>query len=253
MEIWKFLNGNVAFVDADGNYERVIQQTGVHIEKTLDEIGLIIHQVGYPDLYIKTADVTSTQVLPAAAIAFTGDTIDLFALLSNDFFVLPTGTGTAAGVSYDNTGTDLAATTVQAAITELATEWTITEVDIPSGVAATSGILGMGTVPIELLPAAGAGNYYLIDIIALESTGADYTLAANLLLSCDPYGNGLAEITNFLLTDGVNQVSFISAGDFTQALPLNQSLILSTVGNVDPTAGVGTLKVKIKYKTVIFG
>ena len=108
----------------------------------------------------------------------------------------------------------------------------------------------MGTNPVQLLPAVGANAYYDWKLI-IESTGSDYTLAANLLIDCQPYGNGLVEITPFLITDGVNQTFEVNSA--TQSQPLNQSINITTVGSVDPTGGTGTLRVKIYHKTITFG
>jgi len=70
MIISNVVNGNVAFFDASGEDERVIQQTGVQLNKTLDDKGVIIQQAGYSNVTVLTEDVTAYQILPAAAVPF---------------------------------------------------------------------------------------------------------------------------------------------------------------------------------------
>lgn len=134
---------------------------------------------------------------------------------------------------------------LEATVNALPAAPTTTVVNISS-----AQILAMGTSPIQLLPAAGANNYYDWKLI-LESTGSDYTLAANLSIDCQPYGNGLVEITPYLITDTVNQTFEINSA--TQSQPLNQSINLTTVGAVDPTGGTGTIRAIITYTVRTFG
>jgi hypothetical protein len=85
MKIIKQLNGNVHITDDSGNIERVMnnQPTILWVNDNND-----LHIVQQNDRYenIDVADVSATQILPAAEIAFTGTVQDLLTLLSGSFF-----------------------------------------------------------------------------------------------------------------------------------------------------------------------
>lgn len=148
------------------------------------------------------------------------------------------------------------------------------EVDVPVGVAATSGILGLGSVPIELLPAGGANTYYEYKGVIEYSggtTGYVYTgngsaivvgnyntfagtyiqnniieQTQNLIANFSSYGTANDEFVGEPLPSNTESVS-------SYPLALNESVQMFTWDGVDPTTGDGTIKVKIWYTLRTFG
>mgnify|MGYP003669847047 CR=1 FL=1 len=139
---------------------------------------------------------------------------------------------------------------------------TYLEVDIPMGVAGVSGILGMGTVPIELLPALATGNYYQF-VITLEYTHniTSYTNVSSYLYIDAPYqifnesliGNNLNRVItlNSEVPDAIDTVENITFKYPT--VPTPKAVSLGTYDSADPTLGDGTLKAKIWYTVRTFG
>ena len=87
----KLTNGNVLITTDGGDTVKLIQDTGVQVEV----IGALqdtiqISQFGYPIYVIPAADVSATEVQPAAPIAFAGTASQLVDLLAADFFVIDT-------------------------------------------------------------------------------------------------------------------------------------------------------------------
>ena len=139
-----------------------------------------------------------------------------------------------------------------------ATGYTETIVNISS-----AQILAMGSSPIELLPAAGAGKYYDIEKIILEYTHVTtgYTGSYFIIKDSDGYLNhGLYNFTQesantvVVINDIIEYWSIgASPTDFHRGyFILNKSLLL-THNATDPTGGDGTLRVKIYHKTITFG
>lgn len=138
-------------------------------------------------------------------------------------------------------------------------------VNIPVGVAATSGILGMGTVPIELLPAPAAGTYYDWEV-RLEHTHVTtgYTLTGDIYVC-----GGLASYYGAYLSNwasgGSNQwvimrpspdfLGTVGADDYPtySGQGLADSLVLTTLNGTDPTLGDGTWRAIITYTVRTFG
>jgi hypothetical protein len=143
-------------------------------------------------------------------------------------------------------------------------EYTETIVNISS-----AQILSMGTTPIELLPAPGAGKYYDIDKIVLESNGTvAYTIASDAYLYIS---EGMtffldAAILVDYVASGVPLYSIISSRSIEDLTPdgeyrysynaINRAVNLeyyTDSGATNPTTGNGTLRVKIYHKTITFG
>lgn len=144
---------------------------------------------------------------------------------------------------------------------------TTVEVDITS-----AQILNMGSSPIELLPAAGAGKYYEFKII-LEFTNCD-TYTGNSCLYIDNGGgdcykafydwNEVAvnvaeihshELGNIDVSDpDVGAASYLvkRIGRLTNTR-INKPLTLTTWDLADPTLGTGTIRAIITYTTRTFG
>jgi hypothetical protein len=126
-----------------------------------------------------------------------------------------------------------------------------------------TGILSMGTSPIELLPNAGVGKYYDIDKIILEyQYGTAQYVSPDLVMTSS--GTTWAFIYsqyNFLSGDQdfwtkvVQPCEYNSTDQITVSYSelLNKNLLLTTYTEVNPTGGDGRLRVKIYYKTNTFG
>lgn len=129
---------------------------------------------------------------------------------------------------------------------------TTVEVDITS-----AQILAMGSTPIELLPAPGAGKYYDIEEIILEYTYGT-TAYGNLPQPMPSMGNFYSEIVVGFLTNTNNDAVIIrdfgreSIGVYQNNI-INQSLTLGDFNASNPTLGDGTLRAIITYTTKTFG
>ena len=121
INIVKLLNGNVAIYDnTSGDF--LFSLSPVIIEMHCDTNGnLRVVQNNDNFEFFDPSLVANTQVLPAAAIAFSGSCADLADILATDFFFELTETINAIDVNYDNSVSGLVSTNVQNAIDELAT------------------------------------------------------------------------------------------------------------------------------------
>jgi hypothetical protein len=120
-------------------------------------------------------------------------------------------------------------------------------------------ILAMGTSPIELLPAAGAGKYYDIDKVVIEYTHVSTAYTSNYIMLINDGGNPLSysqfSNSNSFVELTLNQtfVDVVEGVGLSQMNTLNQALVLTTYDGVSPTLGDGTMRVKIYHKTITFG
>lgn len=135
-------------------------------------------------------------------------------------------------------------------------EYTETIVNISS-----AQILAMGTTPIELLPAPGAGIYYDIDKIILEYTHntTPYSITSDFIFiamlgNININTSFLQGTSNYVYVTRWSTYFDINDGGFAVTPPsgINQNLRISTDGTVSG-AGNGTLRVKIYHKTITFG
>lgn len=130
-------------------------------------------------------------------------------------------------------------------------------------------ILAMGTTPIELLPAAGAGKYYEIEKVRFEYTHntTNYTITDDTpgIIITDSLGYASKAIdqyffgyeNTYIVWDGEfetfnNQIPN-TAGISMSMRPLNSDLILSLPAGATIADGDGTLQVIITYTTRTFG
>lgn len=139
------------------------------------------------------------------------------------------------------------------------------EIAVPIGVAATSGILGMGSVPVDLLPAPGANKYYKYHgVIEYTHDTTAYVLAANDAIVVGSYSNYSGTyIQENLIANPNSAVAFFSGGnasdEFTAGTDsayetiLNDPLQMFTWNAADPTTGNGTMLVKIWYEIKTMG
>lgn len=133
-------------------------------------------------------------------------------------------------------------------ITEVS-EYTYLEVPISA-----AKILTLKATPVEILPPAGANQYYLVDKISLE-----------YIFNTDGYSVGLGDTLQFEASISSGAVWSTSVGVLTNTedavcynaaigsnILENEGLVLKTK-TADPTAGNSTLLVKIWYKVQTFG
>ena len=93
IDIVKLANGNVAIYDStSGDFINSLSPDSVEIECNVNGSVKVVQDNGSVE-YIDPATVQNTEVVPAAAIPFTGDCADLAALLSSDFFFVVSGGG----------------------------------------------------------------------------------------------------------------------------------------------------------------
>jgi hypothetical protein len=93
IDIVKLANGNVAIYDStSGDFINSLSPDIVEIECNVNGSVKIVQDNGSVE-YIDPATVQNTEVVPAAAIAFSGDCADLAALLASDFFFVVSGGG----------------------------------------------------------------------------------------------------------------------------------------------------------------
>lgn len=120
MIIQKLTNGNVVLpirtTKSNDSAVCTLQQVGFQL--FVDGSFVKIAKDDFILGWISTADVTGTQVLPAASIPFTGNAQSLMNILATDFFFLSSEED-AVDVIYDNTVSGLTATNVQDAIDEI--------------------------------------------------------------------------------------------------------------------------------------
>jgi len=93
IDIVKLANGNVALYDTtSGDFLSSLSPDIVEIQCNINGTVKVIQDNGNVE-YFDPANISNTQVLPAAAIAFTGNCADLALLLSTDFFFVVSGGG----------------------------------------------------------------------------------------------------------------------------------------------------------------
>jgi hypothetical protein len=93
IDIVKLANGNVAIYDStSGDFINSLSPDIVEIECNVNGSVKVVQDNGSVE-YIDPATVQNTEVVPAAAIPFTGNCADLAQLLSTDFFFVVSGGG----------------------------------------------------------------------------------------------------------------------------------------------------------------
>ena len=171
----------------------------------------------------------------------------------------PTQYYTVEDIAETVTGSSTAPTTCIVTIPSAASGEFITYSDGRPNV--ENGIKGMGSTPIELLPAPGAGLYYE------WSVRLEYTHVTTAYTLSDPYiylDAPFVLISKNLITVGANSYIHLTSSnvDSSESVEgvaykfpssLNQSVVLSTYNNTNPTLGDGTLRAIITYTTRTFG
>lgn len=124
-----------------------------------------------------------------------------------------------------------------------------------------SGILAMGTTPIELLPTADTNKYYEIDKIILEYTHVTtpYTHTGFLMFADGDNYKGLFVIdswaTNGFLrfTGDTSEINVTETNNITYFTNISSFLRMEAWSGGSPTLGDGTIRAIIKYKVRTFG
>jgi hypothetical protein len=99
IDIVKLANGNVAIYDStSGDFINSLSPDIVEIECNVNGSVKVVQDNGSVE-YIDPATVQNTEVVPAAAIPFSGDCADLAQLLSTDFFFVVSGGGGSQDLS----------------------------------------------------------------------------------------------------------------------------------------------------------
>jgi hypothetical protein len=94
--IVKLENGNIALYDSTTtDFIKALSPDYVEIECNVNGVVKLIQDNGNVEYFVP-ADVDNTQILPAAAIAFSGSCADLAELLATDFFFEVSGGGGVA-------------------------------------------------------------------------------------------------------------------------------------------------------------
>jgi len=132
-------------------------------------------------------------------------------------------------------------------------EWKTKVVDITADL-----ISDMGSNPIQLLPAAGAGKYYDIESVILEFTAGEsqYSVKTVGLYIDDTFTIGSLFISSPQNRIAIFKNVFLNIAD-SDILPLELNygapVSLRTSDGTDPTGGDGTMRAIIKYKIRTFG
>jgi hypothetical protein len=198
---------------------------------------------------------------PSALQASKQDDLGITLFLNKD-------TGTVCYKNTDGTivevGEDTAALTANTA-NIAANTGLYTEVTIPPGVAATSGILGMGSVSVTLISAPGAGKSIVVKRMTIEyiAGATGYSFASGDLISLrNTNGDILAGIDNLIFGTANKTVTVYPTGAVTynsfeamiqSAETLNGAITLDTWGGENPINGDGSLRVKLWYEIETFG
>lgn len=191
IDIVKLANGNVAIYDnSTSDFISMLSPDIVEIECNVNGTVKVIQDNGNVE-YFDPAMVANTQVLPAAAIAFTGTCADLALLLSTDFFfVVSGGGGTLASVlaggnsaglyDIDMNGNDLL------------------NVGLINGVAFPSALNDLSDVTIS---SVANGNFLEYNGTVWVNRGLVYTIELIAALTVDfyaPYNMKINSVSNVL-------------------------------------------------------
>ena len=192
--------------------------------------------------------VTTVTTAMAGAINYTR-VVDS----SSDWASVPNST-----YFYDKSNKLVYFKTSAAQVLPIFSEYNYDYVSVPIS---SAQILSMGTSPISLLAAPGAGFYYDIPKIIIEYTynTAPYSTSAKQLVMSNAQ---VAIVEQTIITATSNRVAIIEPTKYdASALPyivhnvsqLNRALEFSTIDASDPTLGSGTMDIKIWYKIRSFG
>lgn len=210
MKIVKKTNGNIVILNTDATVKAVIQQTGLQMLLEGDDIKII--QNGYPIAYIKSSEVTHTQIEPAAQVAFSGDNSALMTLLAEDFFDLQN----VASIQADITTLQSDITTLQNNTAPIVTKY-IARLEQSGTDAPIATIIYNSLSGVPVWTRTGSGEYLLT--LASEFTAGKTAIdvytqdnALGALTSEKVYGAGSDNINSIYLLTGLRD----AAGAITQ-------------------------------------
>jgi hypothetical protein len=203
IDIVKLANGNVALYDtASGDFLSSLSPDIVEIQCNINGTVKVIQDNGNVE-YFDPANISNTQVLPAAAIAFSGNCADLALLLSTDFFFVVSGGGpTVIPIEIQSAASDetTALTAGTAKVTfRLPVAFTLTAVRASLTTAQASG--SIFTVDINQGGSSVLGTKLTIDNTEKTSTTAAtpatittsaLTDDAEITIDIDQIGDGTA-------------------------------------------------------------
>jgi hypothetical protein len=204
IDIVKLANGNVALYDtSSGDFLSSLSPDIVEIQCNINGTVKVIQDNGNVE-YFEPANISNTQVLPAAAIAFSGNCADLALLLSTDFFFVVSGGGpTVIPIEIQSAASDetTALTAGTAKVTfRLPVAFTLTAVRASLTTAQASG--SIFTVDINQGGSSVLGTKLTIDNTEKTSTTAAtpatittsaLTDDAEITIDIDQIGDGTAK------------------------------------------------------------
>jgi hypothetical protein len=125
--------------------------------------------------------------------------------------------------------------------------YTYAEVEVSSAELLSLG----GFSPITIISAPGAGSYYEVKELIIESNfvTTPYTFSDTLNVRINGDGNALDDS---VITFDEDYVTFVQTTN-TRVGRTNSPIQLTVAGLGSPTLGDGTLLIKIRYKVRVFG
>jgi hypothetical protein len=111
-----------------------------------------------------------------------------------------------------------------------------------------SEILTLNSLPVNILPAPGSNKYYDFKVY-FEYVYGTSSYSANPIFLIDNASN---TVTKQFDIQGTADVIMVSSMDILNYMPVNSNLRLADLVS-NPTAGDGTMKIKIYYNIVDFG
>lgn len=121
-------------------------------------------------------------------------------------------------------------------------------------------ILSMGSSPVQLLPAAGAGNYYDWYVeLEFTANSTPYTYSESYISVLGNNSVFFSECltggadAQYILKPSLELNDSVEGINYTLGLALNQALLLKGYNSTNPTLGDGTMRVKVYHKTITFG
>jgi hypothetical protein len=223
IDIVKLANGNVAIYDStSGDFINSLSPDIVEIECNVNGSVKVVQDNGSVE-YIDPATVQNTEVVPAAAIPFTGDCADLAQLLSTDFFFVVSGGGVSDLATVLAAGNSAGANDIDMNNNDLLNVDTIT----------ASGDLTLN--PVGSIDANGktlnmtAGEIHNVPLMHSQN---------NIDLTIE--GKGTADLV--FKTNNVNRLTITDAGVFT-GLPVEIQLAAS-----DETTALTTGTAKMTFR-----
>lgn len=192
IDIVKLANGNVAIYDnSTTDFISMLSPDIVEIECNVNGTVKVIQDNGNVE-YFDPAMVANTQVLPAAAIPFSGSCADLALILSTDFFFVVSGGGVSDLATVLAAGNSAGANDIDMNGNDLL------NVGLINGVAFPSALNDLSDVTISSI---ANGNFLEYNGTVWVNQGLVYTIELIAALTVDfyaPYNMKINSVTNIL-------------------------------------------------------